>query len=330
MWVAVLFTVLSSAGNSIGKVLQKQGTKGLPQLSLSIKVMQAYISSRTWILGFGLDILGALAMLKAVSEAPVSVVQPVSGCGLAILAVFSHFYLRETMNSLDWLGVALAGTGTIGVGMAGEEQSSSELHLLRLIWFIVWMFVLFGGLDWWARANKKSSRTHELAGSVSPSISSVGHNNVMEEVVAGMEAGTCFGMAAVVARMGFMLVDKGHSKICVPAGILAGVCCSAGGFFCQTKGLKEGRAVVVSTCAAVASIVTGVLVGMVVLGETLPVSSFRRLFLLIGWLLIILGVIILMDSNRIGLLLPRSIRRLIKLKGGSSHKSSAPRLLFEA
>lgn len=324
MWVAVLFTVLSSAGNSIGKVLQKQGTKGLPQLSLSIKVMRAYISSRTWILGFGMDILGALAMLKAVSEAPVSVVQPVSGCGLAILAVFSHFYLHETMNSLDWLGVALAGTGTIGVGMAGEEQRSSELHLLRLIWFILWVFLLFGALNWWARIERKSARMHDLSGSIIPPTSAAGHSGVIEEIVAGMEAGTCFGMAAVVARLGFMLVDEGHSKICIPAGILAGICCSAGGFFCQTRGLKDGRAVVVSTCAAVASIITGVIIGMLVLGETLPVSSFRQLCLLIGWLLIILGVIILMDSNRVGLLLPRSMRRILKLKG-STHKSNPPR-----
>jgi len=44
----------------------------------------------------------------------VSVVQPVSGCGMAVMAVFSHLYLKEPMSSKDWVGVALAAAGTLG------------------------------------------------------------------------------------------------------------------------------------------------------------------------------------------------------------------------
>lgn len=53
--------------------------------------------------------------------------------------------------------------------------------------------------------------------------------------------------------------------------------------FEQTHGLKHGRAIVISTCAAVASIVTGVLAGMLALGEQLPSAPVARLSLLLGW-----------------------------------------------
>lgn len=51
----------------------------------------------------------------------------------------------------------------------------------------------------------------------------------------------------------------------------------------QTRGLKHGRAIVVSTCAAVASILTGVLAGILALGERLPSAPKARLLLLLGW-----------------------------------------------
>ena len=49
----------------------------------------------------------------------------------------------------------------------------------------------------------------------------------------------------------------------------------------QTQGLKHGRALVVSACAIVASIVTGVLAGMQ--GEQFSSAPTARFSLLLGW-----------------------------------------------
>lgn len=135
---------------------------------------------------------------------------------------------------------------------------------------------------------------------------------VVEEIIYGLESGILFGMASVLSKMGFVFLEQGFSKLLVPFCISISICCSASGFIYQTRGLKHGRAVVVSTCAAVASIVTGVLAGMFALGERLPSAPTARLWLLLGWLLIVTGVILLVSSTRLVRYLPRSWRRFVQ------------------
>ncbi|KAH8936620.1 hypothetical protein BDL97_17G094800 [Sphagnum fallax] len=319
MWEAVALTVAAAAGNNIGKVLQKQGTKGLPQLSLDLKVIKRYGTSRTWVTGVAVDVAGAVLMLKAVSQAPVSIVQPVSGCGLAVLAVFSHFYLHEAMHGLDWVGVAMAAMGTVAVGATGEGQKKGHISVIRLLLFFSWLALFFGVLNWWARSGKQRHQKYEPLESQLVLSRDV---DVIEEIASGMEAGACFGLSATVCKMGFIMAESGMSSWFVPAGIAAGICCSASGFFCQTRGLKDGRAVVVSTCAAVASIVIGVLMGLFALGESLPGSSFGRYLLLLAWTLIVVGIIVLLTSEKLGPMLPRSLRRILKPKSSVQQKGS--------
>ncbi|KAH0936790.1 hypothetical protein HID58_004251 [Brassica napus] len=322
MWESICLTLAATAGNNIGKVLQKKGTIILPPLSLKLKVIRAYAGNKPWALGFLMDIFGALLMLRALSLAPVSVVQPVSGCGLAILSVFSHFYLKEVMNVFDWIGITMAGIGTIGVGAGGEEQVASLISVFQLLWlalvvaflfvgtFHLWYFIskcfsfhiisvdLYVLLNAWLHIYKRQRREQELM-----------EYEVVEEIIYGLESGVLFGMASVVSKMGFVFVEQGFSAMFIPMCISISICCSGTGFFYQTRGLKHGRAIVVSTCAAVASIVTGVVAGMFALGEKLPTSPSGRLLLLLGWLLIMLGVVLLVTSSRLIRHLPRSFRR---------------------
>ncbi|XP_022754671.1 probable magnesium transporter NIPA9 isoform X2 [Durio zibethinus] len=267
MWESICLTLAATAGNNIGKVLQKKGTVILPPLSFKLKV---------------------------------SVIQPVSGCGLAILSVFSHFYLQEVMNVIDWMGITLAGIGTIGVGAGGEEQEASSVSILQLPWLAFVVVIVFVLLNGWLRICKRQRREQELV-----------EYEVVEEIIYGLESGILFGMASVISKMGFVFVEQGFSKMLIPLCVSISICCSGTGFYYQTRGLKHGRAIVISTCAAVASIVTGVLAGMLALGERLPSAPVARLSLLLGWSFIMMGVILLVSSTRLMRHLPRPLRNLI-------------------
>ncbi|XP_006601225.1 probable magnesium transporter NIPA9 isoform X1 [Glycine max] len=291
MWESILLTVAATAGNNIGKILQKKGTIILPPLSFKLKVIRSYALNKTWVVGFLIDIFGALLMLRALSLAPVSVIQPVSGCGLAILSIFSHFYLKEVMNAVDWVGITLAGFGTIGVGAGGEEQEVVALSIFHIPGLAFIVFILFILLSGWLRICKRQRREQEMM-----------EYDVVEEVIYGFES-VLFTpkcrMSSVISKMGFLFLEQGFPKLLVPMCIMISVCCSGTGIYYQTRGLKHGRAIVVSTCAAVASILTGVLAGMLALGERLPSEPKARLALLLGWLLIIVGVILLVGSTRL-------------------------------
>ncbi|KAK9273639.1 hypothetical protein L1049_018449 [Liquidambar formosana] len=301
MWESICLTLAATAGNNIGKVLQKKGTVILPPLSFKLKVIRAYAFNKAWVIGFLMDIFGAILMLRALSQAPVSVIQPVSGCGLAILSIFSHFYLKEMMNAIDWMGITLAGIGTIGVGAGGEEQKASSISIFHLPWLAFAVVILFVLLNGWLRIYKRHRREQEMM-----------QSEVVEEIIYGLESGILFGMASVISKMGFVFLEQGFSKMLVPVCISISICCSGTGFVYQTRGLKHGRAIVVSTCAAVASIVTGVLAGMLALGERLPSAPAARYSVLLGWLLIIIGVILLVSSTRLLRHLPRPLRLFVK------------------
>ncbi|KAH9805236.1 putative magnesium transporter NIPA9 [Citrus sinensis] len=304
MWESICLTLAATAGNNIGKVLQKKGTVILPPLSFKLKVIRAYAVNKAWVIGFLMDIFGALLMLRALSQAPVSVIQPVSGCGLAILSIFSHFYLKEVMNAVDWMGITLAGIGTIGVGAGGEEQEPSSISIFQLPWLAFVVSILFIEFE------------------------------VVEEIIYGLESGILFGMASVISKLGFVFLEQGFPTMLVPVCISISICCSGTGFYYQTRGLKHGRAIVVSTCAAVASIVTGVVAGMLALGERLPSAPTARFSLLLGWLLIMIGVVLLVSSSRLVRHFRWPSRRIMKsglVRTGSQRvKDSGPSAVIPA
>ena len=71
------------------------------------------------------------------------------------------------------------------------------------------------------------------------------------------QAGACFGLSAAACRTGFLLAEGPGSPLWIVLGIAFSALLTSSGFVIQTRGLKDGNTVIVCTCAAVSSMVSG-------------------------------------------------------------------------
>lgn len=122
--------VVAALGANLGKVCQKRGTENLPVLEMKAEVVKLYLRSPWWLAGLLLDVGGAILTLAALALAPVSVVQPILGCGLACVAIFSHYLTADRLRASDWAACLLCVAGTIGIGLTTVEGSGAEEMLL--------------------------------------------------------------------------------------------------------------------------------------------------------------------------------------------------------
>ncbi|GMQ03728.1 hypothetical protein CsSME_00049413 [Camellia sinensis var. sinensis] len=86
------------------------------------------------------------------------------------------------MNIIDWVGIALAGIGTIGVGAGGEEQQASSISIAHLPWLAFVVAFLFVLLNGWLRIYRRHRREQEMM-----------QSEVVEEIIYGLESGILFG-----------------------------------------------------------------------------------------------------------------------------------------
>lgn len=249
---AMVLALLAASGINIGKVVQKQATDSLPQLTLDWGILKSYLTCRTWIIGFLSDITGAILMIVALSWAPVSVIEPVSGSGVAILAAFSHFYLDEKLQVKDWIGVGFATLGVIGVGVTSAPSPKAELLPQEALMLLMCFLGVIATLEMAFKSTRDQSTI---------------------EMLAGMQGGVFFGLSVCASRIGLLLQQTFGVALFAVGGIALSILLSSCGFFCQTRGMKGSRAVVVVTFTAISSISTGVLVGLVALNESVPEDS---------------------------------------------------------
>jgi len=281
IYVAIALAVVASVGFNVGSAFQKSAAVRLPKISFppKRKTLDAFVTNRAWMTAFLISVISEGCFLAAAANAPISLVQPILGTGLIVLAAFSVFYLNEKLSTGEWIGIF---TLIIGLALLGGSAESGEIRGLETIS--------------WGR----------LVGSTAVLLGFVVAARVIElrrpgtfsiELVLGAASGVMIGIGALFTRV-MMLEFKADNVVfgVLLAFIVMGVGLS--GLITQQGGFQRGRAMTVTAILAVLNKVIAIFGGMFALGEVLPENAFKQGLRVTGLAALLAGTIFLARFNK--------------------------------
>jgi drug/metabolite transporter (DMT)-like permease len=276
IWSAIGLSVIATCCYQVGMVMQKIGADRMPRLELTLRqreVFGAFLRSPIWLGGMGVTIAGWLFFLVAIANAPVSIVQPVLGFGLCLLALFSVVFLKERLLPLEWMGVALMVAGVVLLGISGSRDAGgrgvvSSAALLGVSVTLLALLALAVPLG-------RSGRGASLP------------------VLLGFAAGVLIGLAALYTKGLFLSLESGLPWLAWLVFLPLVLAANTGGIWVQQAGFQHGRALIVVAMNAVTNKVVTIIGGMMTLGEFLPGDANLAVARLAGFVTILAGTAIL-------------------------------------
>ena len=279
--VAIALAVVAAIGFNVAAAFQKAAAVQLPKLSFppERKALRAFLTDGPWMRAFLLATISEGCFLVAAANAPISLVQPILGTGLIVLAGFSVFYLNEKLSSGEWIGVI---TLIIGLALLGASAERGEIRGLEAISWgrLVGLTVVLLGFV-------VAARVIELR--------RPGTFNI--ELVLGAAGGVMIGIGALFTRVMMLEFKEGN----VIFGILL-VSVAMGamliGLVTQQGGFQRGRAITVTAVLAVLNKIIAIFGGMFALGEVLPEDPVKQGLRITALAALLVGTILLARFNK--------------------------------
>jgi len=272
VWVAILIAVAATSLMNFGLALQKKGAVSLPKIGEEKggRVFKAFLSCRVWVYGTLLMLSGWILYLVAAKFAPISIIQPTLGVGLAVLAVFSVFYLRERIRAVEWIAFGAMLSGMILLGVSAVEEAAPPPPQWSQLFLVTGIILVLGAGAY------KLGRRGVLAG-------------IQTVFLLGMFSGLFIGLAALYTKAMFTFLDNGQAlygyAVCLPAMIAANIV----GVAVMQSGFQHGKALVVVSIEAVLNKIVAIIGGMVALAETLPEDPSMAGMRIAAFVLILFG-----------------------------------------
>ncbi len=145
--LGVLLAVIAYASLYLGKGIQKFAIVGYTQDGVTGGEKKKNMG--IWIIGLVFTGAFMFIHLFALKFAPISIIAPIEGLGLIILCLFSYFVLKEPIDRIKSVGIALIVVGLVltAIFMPDPEAIPStfdEILFLIFLGSIMGFFVLLG------------------------------------------------------------------------------------------------------------------------------------------------------------------------------------------
>jgi hypothetical protein len=130
---------------SLSYLREHDAAAALPALSFRrpVRSAQLLLTSRAWLLGFGMESVGFGLYVAALALAPLALVQSVAAGGVGILAVASARLAgrRLTRREAKGAGLAVAGLVLLAVSLSGGQAADARGSLAAIV---LWLGVIVG------------------------------------------------------------------------------------------------------------------------------------------------------------------------------------------
>ena len=105
----VAAAVVAGCLYNLAVVVQKSQAEAVAESGMAI--LRSLMARPLWLLGVALQVLGLVFHAFALTEAPITLVQPIIASGIAFLVLFAALILRERPSLRELLGMLLAVSG---------------------------------------------------------------------------------------------------------------------------------------------------------------------------------------------------------------------------
>lgn len=275
-FVALVATLLMNYGS----FLQKVALQRLPRLGAGnpVETAKAFFRSKTWLQGQGVQLGGALFDNAAVGLAALSVVQPITAAGVALLIVLAVVKLKEKASVTDWISIVLILVGIVllGVSLTSITGGDASPNMLLTGFFLIVGLVASAGCLYIAFRNGFHRSSALL----------------------GVGVGVLIGLTAVIQKLAWRDIGARWGELKMVSIFYSrffwiGIGLALLTLFLFQVALQRSEALVIVPLVTGLSNVVPIIVGLLAFHEALPEGSLLVTFRFVSMLLIILGAVLL-------------------------------------